>query len=163
MKPRCTKCGGLLLGDTDPWGTLTVKCLTCGWQRSRETSTLYNDLSILAVKESITPSKFLPKVRPKTKGKGKFVACRVVACPTLVELTSISRLCRGCWQRKSQWEQGAQTTPPPFLVHPEDEGLELPRLIWNPEKPRPGTGYGVRSRATGSGPRAADKTEVMKW
>ena len=141
MKPKCEKCGGTLLGDHDPWGTLVVKCLLCGWQRSRQESTAYAELTVAESKQN--ESRF--RGRPRTKGSGLFVHCRVMDCETPVETTRTSGLCRYCWTRRNTWNKSKHLTEPPFVVYPGDEQEIRPRLIWNPKKPRPGKGYGARN------------------
>ena len=151
MRPKCEKCGGALLGDRDPWGMLVVKCLLCGWQRAQQVASVYPELSV--AESRLDGTRFIG--RPRTKGSGVFVACRVVDCETPVEITSTSGLCRGCWTRENSWNRSQHLTEPPFVVLSGDEQQKLPRLIWNPKKPRPGCGYGARNVQHEQGMRVA--------
>ena len=141
MRPKCDKCQGVLWSDRDPWGTLVVKCLLCGWQRSQHTSVAYSTLSVAESRGD--GSRFVG--RPRIKGTGRFVACRVLDCKTPVDTSYSSGLCRNCRTRKNDWEKTKRLSEPPFVVYPGDEAVKLPRLMWNPKKPRPGQGYGSRS------------------
>ena len=77
-RPKCEKCGGALLGEYSEPHVLVVKCMVCGWRRTRETPE-HPVLSVYQAKLGIRP-----EITKKEVAMAKQKECR--RCGRMIQL-----------------------------------------------------------------------------